>query len=118
MTQSFEDGGRIDSHRATNAVIELIIPRQRLQIAVEDDADELAGAVDHRTSGIAADDVGGADEVEGRAALDGCFFCSPRLRQLERRLVVVLRSSLKRPIHRRGPRNLFSVLDIALHSSE
>ncbi len=39
------------------------IGRQRLDVAVEDQADQLAFRIDHRRAAIAADDVVGADEV-------------------------------------------------------
>ena len=40
------------------------VPRQALEISVKDDADEFAGAVDHRAAGVAADNVRRADEIE------------------------------------------------------
>ena len=39
------------------------IGRQRLDVAVEDQADQLAFRIDHGRAAIAADDVVGADEV-------------------------------------------------------
>ena len=36
---------------------------QGLDVAIEDDADELARAVDHRAAGVAADDIRRAHEV-------------------------------------------------------
>ena len=42
------------------------VQHQRLDVAVEDQADHLGVLVDHRAARVAADDVGRADEVERR----------------------------------------------------
>src|SRR5205814_3117313 len=71
-----------------------------------------------RTSGVAADDVYRADEIERCVSLDRRLLRHPRLRQLEWRLIVVLRRVLISTSHRRRPWNLFSVLDKTLHCSD
>src|SRR5947207_5614957 len=70
LSQGFENRGGVDGHRAAHAIVELVVPRERLQVAVEDDADEFARTIDDRTSGVAADDVYRADEIERRGSLD------------------------------------------------
>src|SRR5665213_2554256 len=64
VPERFEDGGGIDGGGAPLLVGVGIIPGKALQVAVENDADEFAGAVNHRTAGVASDDVVGADEIQ------------------------------------------------------
>src|SRR5712691_1449638 len=71
MTQRLENGGGIDCDRATDAVIELVIPRECFEVAVEDDSHKFARPIDDRAAGVAADDVGSAHEIERRGSLDG-----------------------------------------------
>ncbi|MDB5290142.1 MAG: hypothetical protein JWL69_1383 [Phycisphaerales bacterium] len=40
------------------------VDAEGVEVAVEDDAYQLSGAVDDGAAGVAADDVGGADEGE------------------------------------------------------
>src|SRR5260221_3470066 len=61
VAQRLQDGPHVDSEGAALTVVELVVPGQRLRIAVEDDADELVAAIDHRRAGIASDNVGGGD---------------------------------------------------------
>ena len=66
------------------------IEHQRLDVAVEDDPDELALAIHHRAAGISADDIRGGDEVERGREIDLCFGVGPNRWQIERRAVGVL----------------------------
>ena len=100
-------------------VVELIVPRQRLQVAVEDDADELVGAVHHRAAGVAADDVGGEDEVERRlVVLQRRLLGHPRLREIEGRGVVVRRGVGEGAADGGVPRDVLAVLLEAFDRAE
>ena len=59
------------------------VEHQRVHVTVEDDPDQLAITVDHGAAGVAADDVGGADEVEWRVELDSILALDPAPGQLE-----------------------------------
>src|SRR5437773_3133794 len=99
-------------------VAEHVIPRETLQIAVEDDADEFAGAVYHRAAGVAADDVSGADEVKRRFQIEARLALLPQRRQVERRLVLhFLRAFVKRT-ERRKRGHGFVVLLVAFYDAK
>ena len=85
-----------DTARACSSRVDEV-QHQRLDVAVEDQADHLGVAVDHRAAGVAADDVGRADEVERRLQVELVLALDPARRQIERRLVVVLRRPLVQP---------------------
>ena len=46
------------------------VAHQAMAIAIEVDADEFAGAIEHRAAGVAADRVRGGDEVERRLGIE------------------------------------------------
>src|SRR5581483_10949300 len=52
LVQSLDDGGGIDGDGAALFVVEGVVPRQTFQVAVEDDADEFAVAIDDGAAGI------------------------------------------------------------------
>src|ERR1022692_2210903 len=83
-----ENRGGIHGCRATLTIVERIIPRKALQVAVENDADEFSGAIHHGAARIAADDVGRADEIERGVWIDRGFVLDPRGHEVERRLIV------------------------------
>ena len=58
-----------ETARATFVVV-AEVEDERLDVAVEDQADDLIVAVDDRAARIAADDVGRRDEVERRVELE------------------------------------------------
>ena len=64
---------------------------QRLDISVEDNANQLRFAVDHWTARIAANDIGRIDKIVGRGEIEPVFALDPASGQIEGRLVVVLR---------------------------
>src|SRR5262245_34488588 len=66
LIKRFKDRGRMDRGRAPLFLAKGVIPRQALQIAIKDDPDKLAGPIDDRAAGVAADDVAGADKIERR----------------------------------------------------
>ena len=78
FSQGFENRAAVDGQCPALLVAEYIVPDQRWQIAVEDDAHQFAVAVDHRAARVAADDVGGADEVQRRVEIQ-LRFCSSQL---------------------------------------
>ena len=63
---------------------------QRLDVPVEDDADEFGFLVHDRAAGVAANDVVGANEIEGHVEIEGGFFRDPARREVEGRFVVLL----------------------------
>src|SRR5688572_26535275 len=57
------------------------VAHQAVPIAVEVEADQLAGAVENRAAGIAADGVGGRDEVKRSFEIDLVLALAPAFRQ-------------------------------------
>src|SRR5438067_1215583 len=68
--QRFNDRARVHAHRARHVVGENEPVRQRLDVAVEDEAHDFRVAVDHRAPGVSADDVVGRDEIEWRREVE------------------------------------------------
>src|SRR3981189_2689700 len=64
LAQAFEDRPAVHGDRAVAARVEPEGAAERMDVAVEDEADDLARAVGHRAARVAADDVVGGDEVE------------------------------------------------------
>src|SRR2546422_8635688 len=64
LAQAFQDRPAVDGDGAVGARVEPEGAAQRMDVAVEDQADDLACAVDHRAAGIAADDVVVGHEIE------------------------------------------------------
>src|SRR5712691_2677632 len=64
LAQAFQDRPAVDGDRAVGARVEPEGAAQRMDVAVEDEADDLAVAVDHRAAGVAADDVVAGHEIE------------------------------------------------------
>src|SRR4051794_33632941 len=87
--QRLGDGLRTDRNRAGVRLRENEIPHERLDVAVEDEADDFALAIDDGAARVAADDVIGADEVEGRLHVDVLLVLEPATGQVVGRLVVV-----------------------------
>src|SRR4051794_36201686 len=70
------------------------VEHQRLDVAVKDQTDDLGVLIDDGAARVAADDVGGADEIERRLQIELALTLDPALRQVERLLVMVLRGPL------------------------
>src|SRR3954465_11061038 len=87
LAQCLEDAGTVYADGACLDVAVREAAGQRLDVAVENDADELPGAVKRRAAGVSADDVAGADEVEWRGQIESGFFLDPSFGQLEITLV-------------------------------
>ena len=67
--QRFKDASGIDRDGTGDGVAVGVVEYQRLDVAIEDDANEFALAVDDGGAGVASDDVRRADEVERRVEL-------------------------------------------------
>src|SRR5437762_10875652 len=77
LAQCLEDGLRTHRDRAHLRVGEREVQHERLDVAVENNADKFRVAVDHRAAGIAADDVRRADEIEGGAQIQAALALEP-----------------------------------------
>ena len=66
-----------------------VVPGNALQVAIEDNADKLAGPVHNGTAGVSANDVAGADRVERRVEVELRFALCPQRRQVEGRTVFI-----------------------------
>src|SRR5262249_45854422 len=83
IANRFQDGPAIDRNRASFDVGEEVIQHQRLNVAVEDDADEFALGIDDGATRVAANDVGSIHEVERRIKVDPPFGLVPAFGKLE-----------------------------------
>ena len=80
----------VDRDGAGDAVVVGEVEHQRLDVAVEDQADDLVVAVDDRAAGVAADDVGRQTKLNGVSRFSVLLLgLEPARRQVERRLVAV-----------------------------
>src|SRR5262249_8290771 len=61
LVDRLEHAGRVHRHAAVDALVEPVVARQRLDVAVEHETDDLGVAVEHRAARVAADDVAGVD---------------------------------------------------------
>src|SRR6266545_8332989 len=64
LAQGFQYRAAVDRDRAVVPAVEPEGAAQRMDVAVENQADDFAVAVDHRAAGIAADDVVAGREIE------------------------------------------------------
>src|SRR5436309_8515680 len=64
LAEAFQDRPAVHGDGAVGPRVEPEGAAQRMDVAVEDEADDLARAVDHGAAGVAADDVVGGHEVE------------------------------------------------------
>src|SRR5579884_2272018 len=87
-----------------------VIQHQRLNVAIEDQADDLGILVDDGTARVAANDVGGADEVERRAHIQLVFVLHPAPRQIEGRQVMMSFRAFVQPGKVRLKRNVLAEL--------
>src|SRR5664279_3049551 len=84
FAERFGDGGGIDTDGAGLFVGVNAIEHERLNVAVEDDADEFVRFVHDWTAAIAADDVGVGNEIEWRLQIQFRLAIDPTLGQVER----------------------------------
>ena len=82
LPQGFQDAATVDGNVPGLLVAVDEVAHQSMPVAIEIDADELAGLVEDRTAGIAADGVGGGYEIEGGACIQLSLFAAT-FRQVE-----------------------------------
>src|SRR2546423_8367170 len=70
FAQDFEDAARIHRDGAIHRLVVDEVADERLYVAVEDQPDKLSILVDGRRAAVAANDVIGRDEVEGRLEIE------------------------------------------------
>ena len=101
-SQRLDDRPRVDRDGPGDPVVVAEVEDERLDVAVEDQADDLVVAVDDRAARVAADDVGRRDEVERRVEVEpaGVARVEPALGKLVRRLVAVVLGMIERPADR------------------
>src|SRR5712691_8552977 len=78
LVQAFQDRPAVDRDRAVLPAVEPESAAQRMDVAVENQADDLAVAVDHRAAGIAADDVVAGHEIETLRQIEFALRRMPR----------------------------------------
>src|SRR5438874_5670792 len=66
FAKRLDDGGAVYSDSAIGLFEVDEIPRQTLDIAVENDAHEFTNPIDHRSARVASNDVGSSDEIQRR----------------------------------------------------
>ena len=88
---------------------------QRLDVAIEDDADEFAIPVHHWAARVPTDDVMGGDEVERSIRMEGATFLLPAFRQIKRRAILHLGGTLEDSAQRRRCRDGLTQRSIPLH---
>src|SRR5579862_2827407 len=109
FSQRFDDRAGMDGNRSCFVVSVCKIERERLDVPIEDNAHQFPGAVDHGAAGIASDDVGGADKIEGRRQIEPGFVRRPAFRELEGEGVAVSVGMFKRAADRGEGGDLFSL---------
>src|SRR5262245_43314063 len=82
---------------------------ESMAVAIEVDADELARAVEHGTTGVAADRVRGRDEIERRLGPELVLHVEPAFGQIERMLIFLLLGASVHLIECRGVAELDAV---------
>src|SRR5690242_17670945 len=129
VPQAFQNTAGIHADGATDHILVHEAPGLRLNVSVEDDADNFSLGIDDWAAGVSADDIGGRDEikrsveVECARLLRGVYDPSlvefrrshPGLRQRIRRLVVVLSRVLVGAGEGGEVRNVVTAFGVALH---
>src|SRR5213593_2699469 len=77
LSQRFDDSLRVNGHGACFLLREQEVEHERIDVAVENNSHQLGIPVDDRAAGIAPDDVGGADEIEGRVQIEPALALDP-----------------------------------------
>src|SRR5207245_10334930 len=83
FSQRFDDGGGINGHGARLRIGVNTIQHERLNVAVENDADEFVCLVHYRAAAVAADDIRVGNEIERGREVECRFFVYPALWQIE-----------------------------------
>ena len=116
--EGFDNRAGMHGQRPALHVVIHVIPNQRFQIAVEDDAHQFGLAIEDRAARVAADDVVGADKIKGRFQIQFPFLFQPALGQVERGLVVVLVGSLVSAGDDRPGRDVLAGLFVTFNGSK
>src|SRR5262245_44297994 len=114
LAKGLDTAPAVHAHRPGLLLVEDEVQYQRLDVAVEDQADHLGALVHDRAARVAADDVRGADEVERRRQVELCPALDPPGREVERRLVVVVLRPGVEALERRVRGHPLAVLLVAL----
>src|SRR5690606_754129 len=115
VAQRLEHRAAVHRYRAVQALVVPVVAAERMDVAVEHQTDDFGLAVDHRTAGVAADDVVGGDEVVALVEVDAILCIVPALRQGER---VVAGFMPEGAPHRRERRYRHALLVPALDLAE
>ncbi len=91
-----------------------IVQHQRLNVTIKNNSHQFAVAIYDRASGIAANDVGGADKIKRRGKIELRFTLVPDCRQFEGILVFMRRSVFESAAQGSGPGNFLALLRVAL----
>src|SRR5437870_10402057 len=89
LSQRFDDTLRVNGDGACFLLREKKVEHERMDVAVENYPHQLGIPVDDRAAGVAPDDVGGADEIEGRVQIEPALALDPEWREIKRRFVMV-----------------------------
>src|SRR5690606_6417987 len=98
LAQRLDDDARVHADGARHVVGEDEAVAEALDVAVEDEADEPELGVDHRAARVAADDVAGADEAEGRLEVELGQLLEPARIEVEGLLAVELAVPREQPV--------------------
>ena len=93
------------------------IEHERLNVAVENYADEFVRFVDHRTAAVTANDVRVGNEIKLCCQIQLRFALDPALGEVEGRLIIVFGRALIESSEVRKRWNLFAIFFIADHFS-
>src|SRR5439155_17518570 len=85
LAQGLGHGARMDGDGAVVLDVIDVVADQAFDVAVEDQPHQLGVPVDHGRAGVPADDVAGADKIDGRRKLERAPAVQITLRQIERR---------------------------------
>ena len=108
----------MDRYSTVLGFIEDKVSDERLDIAVENDADEFSRLVDHRAARIAANDVTRRDEVERRLGLDLLAPLVPAFWERPRGFVGMLFGMFERPTHGCQRGDVLAIFDVPFDGAE
>ena len=81
LVQRLEHDRRVNRDGAVHRLVEPEVSRRRMDIAVEDQANEVGVLVNERTAGVATGDVCRGDQVERRRQIDRVLGLEPAGRE-------------------------------------
>src|SRR5438874_1601558 len=95
-----------------------VVKHERLEIAIEDQTDELGVSVHDRATGITPDNIRGADKVKRRREVQISFVPDPGFGKIEGRFIMLFGRALVQPGELRFERDMLPVFLIALYLPE